>query len=1367
MGTGVTTLTIDFETRSTCDLKKAGAWQYSQHPTTDIWCACFCVDDGEVKTWRSGDPVPIEIITAAADPSHVVVAHNAGFERSIWVNILGPRYGWPAVGLDRFRCTMAMAQAMALPAALGNAAEALGLDHKKDDRGRLLMLRMARPRKPRKGEDPRAVRWHDDPKLIERLIAYCVKDVQAERALYKRLPPLIDAEQAIWQLNMEINERGIPIDRALLVGAIKAAQKTEERIQTEFHEITDLSPYQTEKLLLWLKTAGAEVTDLRAETLEKALAGELAPLARRAIELRLAHAQASAKKLIAFAAHCDADDRARGSFQYHGAHTGRFTSHGIQTQNMKKAQSEDLGAVITAVMEGRDLPLNVLGDLPRAIIAAAPGRQFFAADYSGIESVTIAWLAGEQAKLDMWRKFFATKDPADDPYFLIGKMMGVPDKDARAIGKVADLAFGYAGGVNAWRKFAPDDPRSDAEIKDLQKRWKGAHPRIVQFWHGLERAAINAVKHRDALFSVGKHLAFRMAADDIFLKLSLPTGRALSYPFARISRNDRDEDVVIYKVPKGPLMVDCRGGIGTYGGHLAENVTQAVARDVLTHGMMQLDAAGFPICLHVHDEVVAEVENGFSSVEEFVSIMTAVPAWAEGLPLSAKGRNGPRFAKIAPPISDEKPIEAEPPPWEEAPPIAPDDQPKSDSGHDHGHDRADLPAALVPLSKLDRWCIWRWVERNGKRQKPPFQARDPDKHASTTDPTTWADYATALAAVRAGHGEGLTFVITPDDPYAVLDFDHCRDPRTGVIDEWAQQFLRDGQHTYAETSVSGAGAHIWGTVTHKREKNSKYPVPGEDPSKALEVFVAKAVTISGNPINGDRAIENIDRVIAHAIAWGERERARRQERHKEEKAVCSSGEKYGVEYYDQIIEHGAPEGTDPSAEFHRCVGHLIGCGWSVEEIFERFDQHPDGIGKRYRSEGRLLGGIERSAAKFRKVESEPPPWVEGPPQTPGASPNGVASEVEVVNPEPEGDPPSSTDTAALFDAIYKFLGRFVIYPSEHAQVAHVLWIAHTHLMDCWDSTPRLAFLSAEPKSGKTRALEITALLVPRPVSSVNVTSAYIFRKISDPAGRPTILYDEIDTIFGAKRKEGSEEIRGVLNAGYQPGATVGRCTTGNGPVGTEDLPAYAAVALGGLGWLPDTILSRSIVIRMRRRKLGERVEPFRRRRHEKEGCALRKKLAAWATSIAGTMVLTDTWPEMPAGVEDRDADSWESLLAIADKISWRDRAHAAAIALVPAAGDAESSMGIRLLEDLRTVFGTADKLHTGMILSKLHALEESPWNDLGNGRQLNDRGLASRLRQYGVRSKDIRIGEINKKGYEREALQDTWDIYLPLLPAQK
>jgi hypothetical protein len=208
-------------------------------------------------------------------------------------------------------------------------------------------------------------------------------------------------------------------------------------------------------------------------------------------------------------------------------------------------------------------------------------------------------------------------------------------------------------------------------------------------------------------------------------------------------------------------------------------------------------------------------------------------------------------------------------------------------------------------------------------------------------------------------------------------------------------------------------------------------------------------------------------------------------------------------------------------------------------------------------------------------------------------------------------------------AVYGFLGRFVSYPSGHARVAHALWIVHTHMMTLWDSTPRLAFLSAEPASGKTRALEVTELLVPNPVPTVNVSPAYLFRKVGSEEGA-TILYDEIDTVFGPKAKD-NEDIRGLLNAGHRRGATTGRCVMRGKEVTLEELPAYAAVALAGLGWLPDTILSRSIVIRMRRRHAGERVEPFRRRIQEIEGTRIRDQIAVWAQSVPSTI----TYPELP------------------------------------------------------------------------------------------------------------------------------------------
>jgi hypothetical protein len=201
-------------------------------------------------------------------------------------------------------------------------------------------------------------------------------------------------------------------------------------------------------------------------------------------------------------------------------------------------------------------------------------------------------------------------------------------------------------------------------------------------------------------------------------------------------------------------------------------------------------------------------------------------------------------------------------------------------------------------------------------------------------------------------------------------------------------------------------------------------------------------------------------------------------------------------------------------------------------------------------------------------------------------------------------------------------------------------------MDAWDSTPRIAFLSPEPGSGKTRALEVTELLVPNPVAAVNVSPAYLFRKVADENGAPTLLFDEIDTVFGPRAKENHEEIRGLLNAGHRKGAVAGRCVVRGKEVFTEELPAYCAVAMAGLGYLPDTILTRSVIVNMRRRAPNETVEPYRRRIEVEKGDHLRSRLEVWAGTIADQV--RDTWPDMPEGIADRNADVWEALFSVAD-----------------------------------------------------------------------------------------------------------------------
>jgi hypothetical protein len=350
--------------------------------------------------------------------------------------------------------------------------------------------------------------------------------------------------------------------------------------------------------------------------------------------------------------------------------------------------------------------------------------------------------------------------------------------------------------------------------------------------------------------------------------------------------------------------------------------------------------------------------------------------------------------------------------------------------------------------------------------------------------------------------------------------------------------------------------------------------------------------------------------------------------------------------------------------------------------------------------------------------------------------------------------------SAILDDVETFLRTYVAYPSAHTRVAHALWIAHTHAMDAWDSTPRIAFLSPEPASGKSRALEVTELLVPRPVEAINVTAHYLFRKVDDEDGAPAVLFDEIDTVFGPKARD-HEDVRGLLNAGHRKGAVAGRCVVRGKTVETVEYPAYCAVAMAGLGDLPDTILTRSVVVRMRRRAPNERVQPFRRRVALPIGHAFRDRLAAWMRR-AGTTI-GDPWPEMPAGVEDRDADVWEALLAVADAAGgeWPERARTAAVVLVAESKESTPSLGIRLLADLRTVFRDRDTMTTDAVLMALHELPEAPWAEIVAGKPLNARGLSKRLSGYGIKPRTIRIGDKTPRGYAREDLADTWSRYLP------
>jgi hypothetical protein len=352
------------------------------------------------------------------------------------------------------------------------------------------------------------------------------------------------------------------------------------------------------------------------------------------------------------------------------------------------------------------------------------------------------------------------------------------------------------------------------------------------------------------------------------------------------------------------------------------------------------------------------------------------------------------------------------------------------------------------------------------------------------------------------------------------------------------------------------------------------------------------------------------------------------------------------------------------------------------------------------------------------------------------------------------------DGAVLLDDVRHFVARFVAFPSPAALDAVTLWAAHAHLVAVGENTPRLALLSPEPGSGKTRTLEVLELLCPAPMFALSASTPATFRSLAK--GQRTLLFDEVDAIFGRHGKDDpAEDLRALLNAGHRKGATVPRCV---GPAhDVADFPVFAATALAGLGDLPDTLMSRSVIIRMRKRLPIERIEQFRRRMHLPTGTELRDRLAAWCAEHAEEV--GEAWPDMPDGVTDRPADCWEPLLAVADAAGghWPEIARVACSEMVKVGESREASLGVKLLGDLRSVFADADVLSTEAILGGLHALEESPWHDL-RGKPLDARGLARRLRQYEIVSLKVKADGKALQGYRREHLWDAWSRYLPPNP---
>jgi DNA polymerase len=647
----------DFESRSAIDLTAVGARRYAADVSTEVLCIGYAVDDGPVQIWTSAQPIPEAFHEAARDPAWIVVAHNDGFETAVEELVLGPRFGWPLVPLERHRCTMVAALAAALPASLEDVATALELTTQKDAVGRRATLLMAKPRRPRKGEDPNVVHWHDDWDLRPRLADYCRRDVEIERELYNRLPPLSNAEQQVWQLDALVNRRGFGADRGLAMAASRIVTQEQAHIQARIGELTDgaiTSVNQTERILKFIRERGHALESLNKRAVASLLdKDDLTEDVRQILELRQQGGRASVSKLDTLLASVDADDRVRGCFRYHAASTGRWSGQGFQPQNLKKPEQKNkIEVAIKAVLSG-DLarvralgsPLSILGDISRSMICATRGNVLIGADFSAIESRVLAWIAGENWKLATYRRFDTTGDPAIEPYCvtaskILKRTVTPNDETGRQIGKTCDLAFGYGGGLGAWRKFDNSNTYSDEEVEAFKQAWRTEHVSTVRLWHAIFEGACHAIR-TGRRRSLGR-LAFEH--DGVNLYLALPSGRRITYPQARVrasSRFERGEEIVFRDNAKGGW-----SEVAEWYGTFTENVVQAISRDLLAGAMLRLEAAGFPVVLHVHDEAVCEVPEDAADTERFVSIMTALPDWAVGLPISAKGWSSARYGKV-------------------------------------------------------------------------------------------------------------------------------------------------------------------------------------------------------------------------------------------------------------------------------------------------------------------------------------------------------------------------------------------------------------------------------------------------------------------------------------------------------------------------------------------------------------------------------------------------------------------------------------------------------------------------------------------------------------------------------------------------
>jgi DNA polymerase len=639
-------LFLDTETFSEVPINH-GTAKYAEG--AEVLLTAFAIDE-DPTTVIEGLPDALQDVIDEADE---VVAHNMRFDRTVL------RANGVNIPIEKAHCTMARARAHSLPGALGVLCDVLGVpvDKAKDKAGKQLIQLFCKPR-PKNSILRRATK-ETHPVEWARFSDYAGLDVDAMREVYKRLPrwnyPLDANERALWELDQQINDRGFAIDLDLVRAAIDTVDREQKRMARRVNEMTDgdvEAATQRDALLRHLlEQYGVELPDMQKGTLERRAEDPDLPLpVRELIALRLESSSTSVAKYKRLLDATCSDGRLRGTLEWCGAaRTGRWSGRLFQPQNLPrpKHSPEEIAESIEAIKSGTaDLiytdTIARASSAIRGAIVAAPGRKIVAADLSNIEGRVLAWLAGEEWKLDAFRAYDAGEGP--DLYKLAyARSFGIKpdqvDKDQRQLGKVQELALGYQGAVGAFSSMAALYGVSlpEAKVLELVKAWRKANSEIVGFWYGLEQRVKDAILNPGATLSYGRLKVRRGGA---WLRIVLPSGRALSYPSVKLNEDGQ----ITYM---GMNMYSRRWErLATYGGKLVENVTQAVARDVIAHAMPRCEAAGYPITLNVHDEIVTEPanDNGFSK-EGLEAILATNPPWADGLPLAAEGFEAQRYGK--------------------------------------------------------------------------------------------------------------------------------------------------------------------------------------------------------------------------------------------------------------------------------------------------------------------------------------------------------------------------------------------------------------------------------------------------------------------------------------------------------------------------------------------------------------------------------------------------------------------------------------------------------------------------------------------------------------------------------------------------